>query len=367
VGLAGGVAVGQSVVRRTRTDPVLEGPVLEGPVLEGPVLEGPVLDVADDVLVRGPLADGARVGFPLDGVEVHQLVLSDGAHLRVLARGTGPAIVLIHGISLTADVWYGQLRDLGDAGFRVVAPDLRGHGGSTVGTGGLRLDRLADDIAEVLERLDLSDVLLVGHSMGGMLVLRLLTRERPSAAGDDGPGRVRALGLVATSASPVVGRGVPGVRAVIALAAPLLEATGRVASSLPGRSMLDTDLGDPVARIVFGVSPSPEDVRLIRRVTARVPARIAASLLVQLVSFDAERHLRRVARPTTVVVGTADVMTPLRHAETLAEAIPDAELVVLPDCGHMVMLERPGELAAALLALADRAGIGGGREPARLP
>jgi non-heme chloroperoxidase len=354
-GLAGAVAASQLLLRRVRVDP----------------------DETEDDAV-GPTS----ALLPADVTE-QMLLLSDGTLLRVLSRGAGPAVVLLHGITLSADIWCKQLQDLGDAGFRVIAPDLRGHGLSTVGAGGLELDRVAGDIAELLEALDLRDVLLVGHSMGGMLALRLLARQEPDPPapdrvpvagavlkarrdgirrGDDIL-RVRALALVATSASPVVGRGVPGARAVVALAGPMLGATGRLANRLLGPTLPDTAIGDPVARAAFGSSPAAADVRLVRRVTSRVPARIAASMLVQLLSFDAEARLGRVTVATTVVVGTADVMTPVGHAEKLARSIPGAELVVLPDCGHMVMLERREELAAAISALAVRAGLAGSLRP----
>ncbi len=353
VGLAGGVAVGQLLWRRNR-HPAEER-------------DAEPRDVGKpDCGVPGGFtatADGGPpAALPAD-VEVHQLMLSDGTQLRVLARGSGRPVVLLHGITLSADVWTRQLRDLGDAGYRVVAPDLRGHGRSTVGTGGLGLDRVVDDIHEVLEQMELDEAVLVGHSMGGMLALRLLTRDRPG--GDRPSHRVAALALVATSAGPVVGRGVPGLRALIALAGPVLGAAGRLTSLLPGPSLPDTDVGDPVARMTFGSRHADDDVRLIRRITARVPARVTAALLVQLVSFDAEAALGEVAVPTTVVVGAEDVMTPPRHAETLAAAIPGAELVVLAGCGHMVMLERPDQLDDAVRALAARAPAA--RPPAARP
>jgi non-heme chloroperoxidase len=355
--VAGGLAAGGLLLRRARTHP-----------------GGTDRAAGTDRLGPAALTPGIdRHALPAD-TEERFLTMTDGACLRVLARGDGPAVVLVHGITLAADVWANQLRDLGDAGYRVVAPDLRGHGRSGVGAGGLSLDRFADDLDELLRQLDLDRVVLVGHSMGGMLALRLLTRPgragalrgvpgpllsggtptraAPAPSGADAPGRVRALALVATSASPVVGRGVPGARAVVALAGPLLGAAGRLALSLPGPSLPDSDRGEPLARLAFGASASPRDVRLVRRLTAGVPAHVAAALLVQLVSFDAERDLARVPVPTTVVVGTEDRMTPRRHAETLAEAIPGADLVVLADCGHMVMLERPAELAAVIERLA---------------
>jgi pimeloyl-ACP methyl ester carboxylesterase len=346
VGVAGGIAAGGVLLRRSRSGS----------------------DVADP-------ADGE--GLLPDDTEIHAVTMSDGAELRVLARGAGRPVVLLHGITLSADIWYRQLAGLPAAGFRVVAPDLRGHGTSTIGTGGLVLDRVADDVAELLDHLDLDDAIVVGHSMGGMIALRLLSRASstvtlaaPDAGGPGAGGpasvtvrtpggasrRVAALALVATSASPVVGRGVPGVRTVVGLAGPALAATARLTRLLPGPSLPDTGVGDPIARVTFGADAEARSVRLIRSVTAKVPARTSAALLLQLVSFDVEGVLGRLALPVTVAVGTGDLMTPVRHAETLVAALPDADLTVLRDCGHMVMLERPDELDDAVRALAKRAG-----------
>jgi pimeloyl-ACP methyl ester carboxylesterase len=346
VGLAGGLATRQILVHRGGRRPT-DGP---SPPAPAPVGTAPASVGTAPASVGTTPAEGAGGASRVDaallpGVEIHVLVLSDGTRMRVLARGAGRPILLVHGIMLSADIWSRQLRDLGDTGYRVVAPDLRGHGESTVGSGGLALDRVVDDLAELIGRLGLDDVVLVGHSMGGMLALRLLTRTGP-------PAPVGALGLVATSASPVGGRGIPGLRAVIGLAGPVLGAAGRLSRLVPGPSLPDSEVGDPLARVTFGSGAAPADVRLIRRVTALVPARVTMALLLQLVSFDAAPVVDRVTVPTTVVVGCDDVMTPPRHARALAAAIPGAELVELPGCGHMVMLERPDQLDAALRRLA---------------
>ncbi len=299
--------------------------------------------------------DGLGPDLPPD-TEVHRVATSDGASLRVLARGTGSPIVLVHGVTLSADVWYHQLRSLPAAGYRVVAIDLRGHGGSTIGVDGLGFDRLAADIDEVLDALEVSGAVLVGHSLGGMIALWALTRTETKGAAirRSGPPRVRALGLVATSAGPVAGRGLPGIRILARSAAPVVAATARLGLLLPGPSLPDGVIGDSLARIPFGAGASAADVSRTRRFTARVPARVSVDLIAQIVRFDEEDSLARVRVPATVVVGTEDVMTPVGHAEKLAERIPDARLVVIEGCGHMVMLEAPDHLDRAITALAGR-------------
>lgn len=295
-------------------------------------------------------AAGADAGLSQDAVAT-VLTMSDGARLHVIQQGTGPAIVLLRGITLAATIWHYQLPELAAAGHRVVAFDQRGHGASTVGEEGLTLDRLAADVGEVLAALDLDRVVLAGHSMGGMVALRHLAADTMAAQGG---GRIGALALVATSANPVVGSGVPGARAVIAAARPLLARAAWVTSRLPGPSLGAGDLSFLLARATFGAEPSTSQVALTRDVTAAVPARVAAALLSEIVRFDEAATLARLQLPTTVVVGTNDLMTPVRHARAMAAMIAGADLVTLDGCGHMVMLERPVELSAELVKLAGQ-------------
>ncbi|MDQ6784455.1 MAG: alpha/beta hydrolase [Actinomycetota bacterium] len=279
------------------------------------------------------------------------LTMSDGARLRVLQQGTGPAIILLHGITLAAAIWHYQLPALAAAGYHVVAYDQRGHGTSTVGREGVSLDRLAADLAEVLDALDLRQAVLVGHSMGGMVALRYLSGDPDAASGQ---GRIGALALVATSANPAVGSGIPGARAVVAAARPLLSRAAWITSRLPGPSLGDGDLSFLLARVTFGDEPSTSQVALTRDVTAAVPAKVAAGLLAEIVRFDETATLACLDLPSAIVVGTNDVMTPVRHARAMADIIGGADLVTLEGCGHMVMLERPVELGAALAGLAGR-------------
>lgn len=297
-------------------------------------------------------AAGADTGVGPDS-SGHLLTMSDGGRLRVIEQGQGPAIVLVHGITLSAAVWHEQLTGLA-ARHRVVAYDQRGHGASTPGHDGVTLDRLVADLREVIDLLELGPALLVGHSMGGMVALRLLAGD-PEAA--KGHGRVGALALVATSASPVVGSGVPGVRGAVAAARPLLARASWLTSRLPGPSLGAGDLGFLLARVTFGAEPSSSQVTLTRDVTAAVPARVSATLLGEIVHFDEMATLDHLALPALVVVGTNDLMTPVGHAQAMSEALADAELVVLEGCGHMIMMERAAELDAELLWLADRAGL----------
>ncbi len=266
----------------------------------------------------------------------HLVPVSDGGTIHAVERGDGPPLVLVHGVTLGAAVWAPQLRGLAGS-HRVIAIDQRGHGESLAGEGGYSFERLADDLLEVLEALHVTGAVLVGHSMGGM-VSQLLAVRRP----DELRRHVGRLVLVATAAGPVV----PGPLAA------LLAMGGGRGLSWAGRHergiFPGEDLGVLVTRMTFGAHPTPGDLEMTRSMIAAMSPSAMSGLLGPLLSFDVRRRLGGVDLPTTVVVGTRDTLTPPRMARTMAAAIRGAELVVIPGCGHMVMLERADELCELL-------------------
>src|SRR5262245_64623522 len=100
----------------------------------------------------------------------------DGTEIYYKDWGSGPVVTFSHGWPLNADAWDGQLLFLAQHGFRVVAHDRRGHGRSSQASECNDMDGYADDLAAVIEALDLKDVTLVGHSTGGGEVVRYKTR-----------------------------------------------------------------------------------------------------------------------------------------------------------------------------------------------
>ena len=305
------------------------------------------------VLARRALPPLEARGAPAlpEGIRQRHLTMDDGARLRVLEAGGGdrPPVLLLHGITLGADIWHRQLRDLAAAGHRVVAYDMRGHGGSD--STSLTFERLAADLDEVLEQLDLERAVLVGHSMGGMVAIKALAGDKALATGR---GRVGALALVATSANPVTGSGIPGARVVARSLQPLLSRSAWLTSRIPGPTLPKADLAYLLARVNFGEDPRPEEVGLTQDLVTGVRAHVTGELIVEILCFDDLAALEGIDLPATVVVGTKDLVTPVRHGRALASAIGGADLVVLEGCGHMVMLERPDELASAIGALAGR-------------
>ena len=100
----------------------------------------------------------------------------DGTQIYFKDWGRGPAVTFSHGWPLSADAWDGQMHFLAQQGFRVIAHDRRGHGRSGQASSGNDMDGYADDLASVIETLDLRNVTLVGHSTGGGEVVRYIGR-----------------------------------------------------------------------------------------------------------------------------------------------------------------------------------------------
>jgi len=276
---------------------------------------------------------------------------SDGGTIHVIERGEGRPFLLLHGVTETSVVWHYQLLDLVEAGYRVVAIDIRGHGRSQAGSDGFTLEAMARDIGEVLGVLGLRDAVAVGHSMGAMILLQLLD-DHPELV----PDVITSLALVATSASPILGNGVPGVAAELVRVLTPVAGRGHVRASagVAGRSRPPGDLAAVYCRLAFGVNPSPTHVELLRAMTSAMPPLIVAKLVATLLSLDVRQVLPSIAAPSLIIVGSRDLLTPVWHSRYFARHIPVAELHVLPGCGHMVMFERRVELANLLTDFARR-------------
>jgi non-heme chloroperoxidase len=285
----------------------------------------------------GLLAAGRSL--PTD-LEHHFIAVSDGGRIHAVERGEGPPIVLVHGVTLGVATWAPQLHHLA-ARHRVIAVDQRGHGQSLHGTDGHLLERLADDLIEVLSALEVTGAVLVGHSMGGM-VTQLAAVERP----EDLKARVAGLVLLATSAGPLF-PGAVGPAAPALFAA--LSAKGLRRSEARGSGLFPSaDVGTWASRVMFGARPNPADVELARSMTDAMSPRSLAELVASLSTFDVHTRIAAIDLPTHVVVGSRDVLLAPRWSKAMAAKIPGARLSVFPGCGHMVMLEREDELNALL-------------------
>ena len=267
----------------------------------------------------------------------------DGGTIATLEYGEGPTIVLSHGVTLSHRTWVKQFEALPKEGFRVVAFDHRGHGDSEAGSTGHSIDNLADDVRTVLDRCDVRDGIIVGHSMGGIAVQAYVTRHPEHAAA-----HLRGIVLLSTL-----------YRVRISEMRRLQQLLLLVSNRSPdlGAVLRRRDLGFVLARIGFGTNPQPSHVELTRQMIAACAADAGRLALQSLLSLDLTSVLPTVAIPTLVICGTSDVITPPGESRRIAELVPGARLELFPKAGHMLMLERAAELDALIVDFAREVGV----------
>lgn len=315
---------------------------------------------------RGRPDPVAREPFGALGAARSATVLADdGVALHVEEVGAADApvtVVFCHGYVLEMASWHFQRRDLADLG-RLVFYDQRSHGRSGRSSREhSTIDQLGSDLERIVETCAPGGpVVLVGHSMGGMTVMALADRRPDLFAAE---GRVVGVALISTSAGrmaevtlglprlvgPIVRRAVPRVWAGLGLRGALLDAR----RSKGQGSDLSYSL---TRRLSFGSRDvSPALVDLMERMVSQTPTEVISDFAATFLSHDKLRALENLRHTSVLVlVGDADVLTPSGHAEAIAAALPDAESVVLPGAGHMVMLERPELVSLWLRALVARA------------
>jgi pimeloyl-ACP methyl ester carboxylesterase len=274
----------------------------------------------------------------------------DGTLLNVEELGTGPTVVFAHGFSLNSTIWHHQMKELSSE-IRMVMYDQRGHGYSALPpSDDWSLEALAQDLEAVIrDASNREPVIVVGHSMGGMTALKYCELF-PDAIGT----RVRGLLLADTTSADLMGGLLPGAARRLQAAVEGLE--GIALRALQGRTdSVDTfrkranNLVYLGTRLMgFGSDPSPTQVAFIEKLLSEVPSSVWFKLIPTMLGLDVSRALDAIDVPTLVVVGEKDKLTPLAAAERIADCVPRADLVVLPDTGHVPMLERPDEFNALL-------------------
>jgi pimeloyl-ACP methyl ester carboxylesterase len=313
----------------------------------------------------GP-SDGSGPLGSLRG-EPRKVVTDDGAELYVEVdepaerRPGSPTIVFCHGFSLNQDSWHAQ-RAVFRADHRCVFWDQRGHGRSRLGAmDGDVIDRLGRDLFTVLtEVCPDDDVVLFGHSMGGMTVLALAD-QHPELFGVDVVGWPRVIGvaLVSTSAGRIsdVTFGLPRVGAwLMHRTAPgMLGLLGKQQKLVDRGRRMGTDIAyEFTKRYSFGSEVSPRIVKFTNDMIEDTRIDVIASFFPAFDRYDKVSALSVLKRvPTTVIVGDRDQLTPPPHGRVIAEGT-GADLLVVPDAGHVVILEHPDVVSDALQALVSR-------------
>lgn len=266
------------------------------------------------------------------------ITTSDGCDLYVKDWGSGRPVVLIHGWPLNADSWEDQSVALAEAGYRVIAYDRRGFGRSAQPWGGYDYDRLADDLADILNAIDAHDATIVGFSMGGGEVARYLSRH--------GTARIAKAGLVASVVPFLLKTDDHPDGIDAAQFAPIKEGLRKDRAHFLANFLKD----------FFGVGwiSSPVSQELL---DAALATAMQASLRATLACVDAwsttdfRPDLPAFTVPTLIIHGTDDKTVPIGiTARAAAAAIPGSTLIEYQGAPHGLLATEKDRVIADLLA-----------------
>jgi pimeloyl-ACP methyl ester carboxylesterase len=238
----------------------------------------------------------------------------------------GLPIVLLHGFPFDGRLWEAQARALAEAGFRVIRPDLPGHGQTPAGGQQTTIDTMAQDVLRLLDRLQVSRCVLVGHSMGGYVALSAWAQDRDRfvglalansrAAADDAAGRAKRDDVIREV----------NKRGVVVLA----------------EGMMPKLLAD-------GVVDSPVAVAARAMIMAASAEGAAEALAAMRDRPDRQGLLGDIHVPVLVLAGSNDAIIKAEEGRQIADAVRNGTLVVIDGTGHLSCMEDPGAVNRALV------------------
>lgn len=253
--------------------------------------------------------------------------------LHYSEHGQGTPVVLLHGYPLSSAIWHTQQQGLSDH-YRVITPDLRGHGQSPAPDGVYEMDTLAADVLALLDSLSIPKAVIMGHSMGGYVTLALWRLA---------PQRFKALGLICSQA-----------------AADSEEARNnryKTAEKVFGEG--SQVVASAMVPRLFAPNV-PEDEPFIEQVRTIIlntrPSGIIGSLKGMAARPDSTALLPGINVPVLILAGDKDQITSVQKGESMLSAIPKATLATVENAGHMPMLEQPQATTMAIRNFLDELG-----------
>lgn len=254
--------------------------------------------------------------------------LINGINLSYTDEGQGAPLVFIHAFPLSSAMWEPQVRKF-SKNHRVIALDLRGHGDSDAPLWHFTLDDFAEDIRELLTHLGIVQATFVGLSMGGYTLLALFRKY---------PQLVTRMVLADTRAQ-----------------ADSDEAkVGRFAMAQVAYQKGPQAIAEMMMPKLLGPTSLEKRQDIIESIRTMINKNKASGIIVDLMAMaqrpDSTHLLSNISCPTLVIVGEDDVATPPAEAQYMKDQISSAELVVLPQAGHLSNLEQPDRFNQALLS-----------------
>lgn len=244
------------------------------------------------------------------------------------ADGAKATVVFIHGIGGAARIWQTQLSALSAAGYTSVALNLTGYGGRPE-VKDLTFEALAADVEAIIASIGLDRVILVGHSLGGMIAQTMLRRQ---------PDAYRAAVLCCTS--PAFGNASGDFQKKFV--------ADRLGPLADGRTM--ADLAASIVAEIMGPKPDPIGQAAAVAIMRETSNATYAAAIHCIVDFDERANLANIRIPVLCLAGEHDRNAPPPMMERMAGKIPGARYICLPGVGHLPNLEAPGAFDASILA-----------------
>jgi non-heme chloroperoxidase len=294
-------------------------------------------------LLQAVAGAGALAGVPAAAAPAtaapakrpRRIEASDGATLFYRDWGTGPVIVFCHSLAVDSDMWTYQTAAFADR-YRCVTYDRRGHGRSDQPDGGYDYDTLADDLAAVIEQLDLKDVTLVGHSMGAGEVVRYLTRH--------GSRRVKRI-VLAGATTPFLMKTDTNPSGIDPAAFEAL------------RGMFRQDFPKWVADNTpsfFVPTTSPEMMQWGARAMMQTQVRVLIACNHAVTETDFRRELTQIKVPTLIIHGDKDASAPIAlTGDPTSKLIPGCRYLVYGGAPHGLFITHMTRFNADLSAFLE--------------
>jgi non-heme chloroperoxidase len=284
-----------------------------------------------------PLAPQPDTTASQGAADMPTIITKDGTNIFYKDWGNGPAIVFSHGWPLSADAWDEQLLYFASRGFRAIAHDRRGHGRSGQSWNGNDMDTYADDLATLIEKLQLQHIVLVGHSSGGGEVARYLGRH--------GNGRV-AKAVLASAIPPLMLKTAANPGGL-----PLAVFDGIRAGVSTNRSQFYQDASAPFLGTNRPGSTVPQGLRdQFWLQSMQCGLRGAHECIRAFSETDFTEDLKRIDVPTLVLHGADDQYVPVdNHAPLTAKLVKRSTLKIYPGGPHGLPMARADEFNADVM------------------
>ncbi|MEL7530791.1 MAG: alpha/beta hydrolase [Bacteroidota bacterium] len=276
-----------------------------------------------------------ELSTPLSGTSL-SVRNSDNTQIHTISAGQGEqAVLLAHGYGFNSMEWNVIMPILVKKGYKVIAFDQRGHGQSSIGDDGISSKAMASDYVAIIKAYQLTSCIIVGHSMGGFLTMRMLL-DYPELQGS----LIKGAVLMATFAGDVYRKNFQNRIQIPLIKSGLLQSMIKVKA-----------IGKAFGKSLSGSNPDPELLRVIPEIFTQQNHH---RLIPILQAFGDESYYERLSEikiPCKIVIGDKDKTTPPFHTDDLVRLIPNSTRIDVPNKGHCLNAEAPEVIIAAIESL----------------